>query len=240
MPTWLGLCVKEAEDAKMLGWHLSVKNGFIEFADTATQGVGKSPCRRARSEEGTSSTTKPSERVHVVLDAHPERFQEAGRSDSRPCSPSGSIITQKVGIANSAAMDSSAYGESRSFVSTEAQMGQDGGLDVLPSIGTRLHSGGTCTPCFFSFTHAGCKHDRTCNFCHFQDHQVRVSKSRRPSRGVRAGYLRATEDILSSGQSPSLKLAALAKDAGNNTCIAGVVKKAKHQINMQTVSLPSA
>lgn len=38
--------------------------------------------------------------------------------------------------------------------------------DPLPSLGSKDHNKGICSPCFFVHTHAGCHNGEDCEFCH--------------------------------------------------------------------------
>ncbi|CAE8713784.1 unnamed protein product [Polarella glacialis] len=65
--------------------------------------------------------------------------------------------------------------------------GQDATAQValpqgMPTVGSRLHAQGSCKPCFYVFSKAGCGFGRSCIFCHL-DHAKR--KKERPPKIVR-------------------------------------------------------
>eukprot|EP00441_Pelagodinium_beii_P037018 CAMPEP_0197637334 /NCGR_PEP_ID=MMETSP1338-20131121/12595_1 /TAXON_ID=43686 ORGANISM="Pelagodinium beii, Strain RCC1491" /NCGR_SAMPLE_ID=MMETSP1338 /ASSEMBLY_ACC=CAM_ASM_000754 /LENGTH=260 /DNA_ID=CAMNT_0043209745 /DNA_START=77 /DNA_END=859 /DNA_ORIENTATION=- len=74
-----------------------------------------------------------------------------------------------------------AYVQESSGALAEPEIEED--LEDLPSIGSKLHAAGTCTPCFFKSS--GCLKGADCKYCHMEH----VKKIRaRPGKSTRNKY----------------------------------------------------
>ena len=214
-----GDCPKGFEHERI--WNVVVKNTFIHILDENTP----KPMPRSHSEDGAVSSSQYLDSSSTLISEMKGTIgiEDEGGTDS---------------ILGSNATSPDAYsdgGSRKSFGEQPAPADSD--LPVFPSTGSASHTIGRCKPCRFLPTYDGCRKGSSCNFCHFQDHVLTFSKSRRPSKGVRASYENAVRDITSSGQSRESKLAALAalsEEAGSNHCIETLVKKASAKIKMQS------
>jgi len=65
---------------------------------------------------------------------------------------------------------------------------------ALPSVGSREHAAGTCRPCAFARSHAGCRFGVSCNFCHVAEGHLAKERSR-PCKGKRDRMRKAVAAI---------------------------------------------
>lgn len=62
-------------------------------------------------------------------------------------------------------------------------LGWEGSTSNLPSLGSTAHAVGTCKPCHYANSRAGCEKGASCGFCHYQHPKRRRSQPTKVDRG---------------------------------------------------------
>lgn len=119
--------------------------------------------------------------THVVM-----RTDNSNSSSLSTCQTNGH---EKPKILFDCESDSGAE-EEEEEEQADAPEGDSAGVLELPSVGSRRHAEGTCTPCVFEHAKVtmaglGCRNGKDCDFCHLS--HTRKSKTR-PCKGKRDRY----------------------------------------------------
>mmetsp|Transcript_92610 Transcript_92610/g.267417 ORF Transcript_92610/g.267417 Transcript_92610/m.267417 type:complete len:248 (-) Transcript_92610:537-1280(-) len=184
---------------------MTVKNGFLDVVDMATSstsGARRRPssmppaiCRRAHAEGSSDPDLEAAAAQLVRLDsivrdgAKPERLSGM----STVPSPSHAQGSPRWSSFDSGAEEEDATPTSASGSPTMQPRSMD--IDSFyPSAGSAGHAAGTCRPCAFARSPAGCKFGVSCNFCHLvTEHPESVRM--RPCKGKRERFKRTMAAI---------------------------------------------
>lgn len=202
--------------------------GSIEIEASASASI-EEPTSSPPNSSTDLTPGKKGHRIESLLD-HVQFEDESASSNSSTRAPEG----QKKGNADLAGLDEEEDEDD------EEEQGQPMffvGTSALASIGSAEHSQGTCKPCRFMHTPAGCKSGELCTFCHLEHDKLGA----RPSLAKRKKYKKIVERLEQISQRNPDRLAmAVHKLPQHNEYLQDLLKKRLGEMPEATGNAPNA